>query len=381
MQSYISDFPAHLNPLVLTSLNGAPFKAAITRSFPAACPGPVHLNGWLSASDMVDEVGKDYPLIAIAGPTAAGKSELSVFLASRLGGEVVSYDSVQFYRGFDIGTGKLPVDARRGIPHHLLDCLDPAEPFTAGDFRREAAKVIEGIRERGNLPILVGGTGLYLRALLMGLFEGPPRSEALRARLRTMAERRGHEFVHRLLKRLDPDSAGRIDARDLQKVIRAVEVCVVAGKALSDLQARGREPLSGYECFKIGLNPDREKLHARINRRVERMFAAGLEDETRRMLARPDATSIKGLGSLGYRQVAAALRGEITLEEAVRDTQAATRHYAKRQMTWFRREPDMNWFAGFGDDPRLQREVVEELKVWFASKFSRASCLPKVVSL
>ena len=330
---------------------------------------------------MVNEVGKGYPLVAIAGPTATGKSKLAVYLASRLGGEVVSYDSVQFYRGFDIGTGKLPVDERQGISHHLLDCLDPAEPFTAGDFRREAAKVIEGIRERGNLPILAGGTGLYLRALLMGLFEGPPRSEVLRARLRTMAERRGREFVHRLLRRLDPDSAGHIDPRDLQKAIRAVEVCVVAGKALSDLQARGREPLPGYECFKIGLNPDRGELYARINRRVERMFAAGLEGETRLMLARPDARSIKGLGSLGYRQVAAALRGEITMEDAVRETQTATRHYAKRQLTWFRREPGMNWFAGFGDDPALQHEVLKDLKVWFASKFNRASCLPKAVSL
>jgi tRNA dimethylallyltransferase len=330
---------------------------------------------------MVDEVSKYYPLIAIAGPTASGKSELAVYLASQLGGEVVSYDSVQFYRGFDIGTGKLTVDERQGIPHHLLDCLDPAEPFTAGDFRREAAKVIEGIRERGKLPILAGGTGLYLRALLMGLFEGPPRSEALRARLRTLADRRGRECVHRLLMRLDPDSASRIDPRDLQKVIRAVEVCVVAGRALSDLHASGRDALPGFECFKLGLNPDREELYARINRRVERMFAAGLKEETRRMLARTDATSIKGLGALGYRQVAAALRGEITHEEAVRNTQTATRHYAKRQMTWFRRESDMNWFEGFGDDPALQRRVLEDLKVWFALKFNRASCLPKVVSL
>jgi tRNA dimethylallyltransferase len=330
---------------------------------------------------MVDEVVRDYPLIAIAGPTASGKSELAVFLAARLGGEVVSYDSVQFYRGFDIGTGKLPVDERRGIRHHLLDCLDPAEPFTAGDFRREAGNVIDGIRKRGNLPILAGGTGLYLRALLMGLFEGPPRSEELRARLRALAERRGREFVHRLLMRLDSASARRVDPRDLQKVIRAVEVCFVAREAISTLQARGREPLAGYGYYKIGLNPGREELYARINRRVEKMFAAGLEEETRRMLERPDAQAIKGLGSLGYRQVSAALRGKISLEEALRDTQSATRHYAKRQMTWFRREAEMNWFTGFGDDPALQRKVLEALKEWFASNLKRASFLPKVVSL
>lgn len=330
---------------------------------------------------MDDEVVQDYPLVAIAGPTASGKSELAIFLAEHLGGEVVNYDSVQFYRGFDIGTGKLPREERRGIPHHLLDCLNPAEPFTAGDFRREAATVIEGIRERGNLPILAGGTGLYLRALLTGLFDGPPRSERLRTELRALADRRGRGFVHRLLVRLDPESAGRVDPRDLQKVIRAVEVCVVARQALSSLQARGREPLAGYRHFKIGLNPERDELYARINRRVEKMFSAGLEQETRRMLERPDARILKGLGSLGYRQVAAALRGETTLEDAVRDTQIATRRYAKRQMTWFRREPEMEWFPGFGDDPAIQRQVLDAIKVWFASKLRGASCLPKVVSL
>jgi tRNA dimethylallyltransferase len=199
--------------------------------------------------------------------------------------------------------------------------------------------------------------------------------------LRALADRRSREFVHRLLKRLDPVSARRVDPRDLQKVIRAVEVCVVARKAISALHAHGREPLAGYQCFKIGLNPERGELYARINRRVERMFAAGLEEETRRMLMRPDAEAIKGLGSLAYRQVAAAMRGEISLEEAVRETQTATRHYAKRQMTWFRREAEMNWFPGFGDDPALQQQVLEALKVRVASKLNRASCLPKVVSL
>ena len=381
LQSYSFDFPRHLSSLVLSSRDGTPLKAATARSFSVACPDSLHSDWWLSASGMVDEVGRDYPLIAIAGPTAAGKSELAVFLAGRLNGEVISYDSVQFYRGFDVGTGKLPLGERKGIPHHLLDCLDPAEPFTAGDFRREARKVIGAIRERGKLPVLAGGTGLYLRALLLGLFEGPPRSEELRAELRALADCHGREFVHRLLSRIDPASAGRIDPRDLQKVIRAVEVCVLARQKISELHERGREPLSGYRCFKIGLNPDRDELYARINRRVEKMFAEGLEEETHRMLMRPDAHAIKGLGSLGYRQVTSALRGEITLEEAVRDTQTATRHYAKRQMTWFRREPDMRWFSGFGDDPAVQLQVLEALKVWFASKLNQVPSLPKVVSL
>jgi tRNA dimethylallyltransferase len=329
---------------------------------------------------MVDAIGRDYPLIVIAGPTAAGKSALGLDLAERLGGEVVNYDSVQLYRGFDIGTGKLPPGERGGIAHHLLDCLDPAEPFTAGDFRREATNVLKGIRERQNLPILAGGTGLYLRALLMGLFEGPPRSEELRFELDALAGRHGREFIHRLLARLDPVSADRVSPRDLQKTVRAVEVCVLSRQAISTLQARGREVLSGYRCFKIGLNPDRHELYARINRRVEGMFAAGLEEETRRILRRPDAQTIKGLTSLGYRQVASTLLGEITLEEAVRATQAATRHYAKRQMTWFRREPDMNWFSGFGDDPAIQRRVLESLKGWLASKLNQGFCSSKAVS-
>ena len=330
---------------------------------------------------MVDEISRDYPLVAIAGPTATGKSQLALYLAERLNGEVINYDSVQVYRGFDIGTGKILPEERRGIPHHLLDCLDPAEPFTAGDFRREAVKVLDEIRKRGSLPVLVGGTGLYLRALLMGLFDGPPRSEELRARLRTLAERRGREFVHNLLARLDPPTAARIDPHDLQKAVRAVEVCLVARQAISTLHAQGREPLTGYSCFKIGLNPDRSELYSRIDRRVEKMFAAGLVDETRRMMARPDASSIKGLGSLGYRQVAAALRGETTIEDALRDTQAATRHYAKRQLTWFRREPETHWFAGFGDDASIQRQAFEAVKDWLASKFNGALSIEKVVSL
>lgn len=330
---------------------------------------------------MVDEIGKGGLMIAVAGPTASGKSHLALFLAGHLCGEVVNYDSVQVYRGFDIGAGKLVLGERGGIPHYLLDCLDPSEPFTAGDFRREARKALEKIRGQGKLPVLAGGTGLYLRALLMGLFDGPPRQEVLRNELRALAGRWGREFVHRLLRRLDPVAAGRINPRDLQKVIRAVEVCVASRQAMSDLQEKGREPLAGYRCFKIGLNPDREELYARINRRTEKMFSSGLEEETRRMLARPDSHTFKGLGSLGYRQVAAALRGEMTMEEALRDTQAATRHYAKRQLTWFRREPEMHWFSGFGDDPSLQRKVLDALKKWLTPKLDGASCLPKVVSL
>jgi tRNA dimethylallyltransferase len=316
------------------------------------------------------EAAEPYPLIAIVGPTAAGKSELSLFLAESLDGEIVNYDSVQVYRGFNIGTGKVPLEARRGIPHHLLDLKDPSELFTAGDFRREALAALAGMRGRGKLPILVGGTGLYLRALLLGLFEGPRRSEELRTRLGLLRERRGREFLHRLLERLDSQSAARIHPRDTQKIIRAVEVCLLARRPLSAALSNGRSGLRFFHTLKIGLNPDRGKLSERINQRVEQMFAGGLLDETRILLARRDAARIKPLEALGYRQASAALRGGISLEEVVRQTQAATRQYAKRQMTWFRREPGVQWCAGFGDDPEVQREILAWLE---GSRVSRGT--------
>ncbi len=296
-------------------------------------------------------------MLAIAGPTASGKSALALALAGALGGEIVNFDSVQIYRGLDVGAGKVPLAERRGISHHLLDFCEPDQVFTAGDFRREALGVLAGIQGRGGLPILVGGTGLYLRALLQGLFEGPGRSEELRARLRALADRRGREHLHRLLRRLDATTAARIQPRDTQKLIRALEVRLLARQPLSAMVARGRSGLEGFRVFKIGLNPDRSRLYARINRRVEAMFAHGLLDETRALLARPRAADLKVLGALGYRQACAVLRGESSLSAAVRATQAATRQYAKRQMTWFRREPDIHWFNGFGDDPETQRRV------------------------
>ena len=223
------------------------------------------------------------------------------------------------------------------------------------------------VRERGKLPILVGGTGLYLRALLLGLFEGPARSERLRTRLSKMAERRGREFLHRLLRRLDPASAARIMPRDTQKIIRALEVRLLAGRPISLLHGTGREGLRGFRAFKIGLNPGRAELNRRINARVERMFQAGLVEETRAMLERarigPEARRrVPPLEALGYRQACELLEGQLSRGEAVLRTQAATRQYAKRQMTWFRREADVEWFAGFGDDPEIQQRVFEWVK-------------------
>jgi tRNA dimethylallyltransferase len=299
--------------------------------------------------------------VAVVGPTAAGKSALALALAEQFDGEIVNYDSVQLYRGFNVGSGKLMPPDRRGIPHHLLDCLDPAQGFNAGDYRREARKVLADLRARRKLPIFAGGTGLYLRALFLGLFEGPARSEVLRERLRVMAERRGREFLHRLLARLDRTAAARIQPRDAQKLIRAIEVCILARQPISTLQARGRSSLEGFRIIKIGLHPPREHLYDRINRRVEVMFAAGLMEETQALLDRSDTASIKALDALGYRQARSELEGKMTRQDALNATQLATRHYAKRQLTWFRREEDITWFEGFGDDPQVQRRVLEAL--------------------
>lgn len=316
----------------------------------------------LPARGLVDSLNGDSPLVAIVGPTAAGKSALALDLAERLDGEIVNCDSVQVYRGFDVGTGKTPPPERRGIAHHLLDVVEPDQVFTAGDYRSRALHALAGVRGRGKLPIVVGGTGLYLRALLLGLFEGPSRSEELRARLGTLAGRRGREFLHRLLARLDRKAAERIHPRDTPKIIRAVEVRLLARQPMSAMLERGRTGLKGFRVLKAGLCPERKQLAQRINTRVERMFAEGLLDETRAMLARTDATGIKSLGALGYRQAGAVLRGELGLQEAVRETQAATRRYAKRQMTWFRREPGIEWFAGFGDDAEIQGQVFAWLR-------------------
>ena len=302
-----------------------------------------------------------HPLVAIVGPTAAGKSALALVLAERLNGEVVNYDSVQLYRGFNVGSGKLPAAERQGVAHHLLDCLEPTDVFNAGDYRREALKVLAELRRRAKLPVLAGGTGLYLRALLLGLFEGPVRSEAVRERLRTLVERRGREFLHRLLVRLDAVAAARIQPRDTQKLIRAVEVCILARQPLSAMQARGRVGLEGYHVIKLGLDPPRAQLYDRINRRVEGMFAAGLMEETHALLHLSDAARIKSLGALGYRQACAVWEGKASREDAVTATQLATRHYAKRQLTWFRREEDIQWFEGFGDDPHVQGRIMEAL--------------------
>ena len=299
-------------------------------------------------------------LLVILGPTATGKSALAVELAQRFGGEIVSCDSVALYRHFEIGTAK-PTSRQRDLaPHHLLDVAEPGQPFTAGEYARQARAVIQQIAARGRLPIVVGGTGLYLRALLEGLFPGPQRSEELRARLRQRAAERGAPHLHRLLMKFDRTAASRIHPNDTPKLVRAVEVCLAARAPMSELwQQRGRDSLRGFRVLRIGLNPARDQLYERINQRALQMFADGLIEETQSLLDRYAGQGVAALDSLGYRQAAQFLRGELTREQAIAAAQQGHRNYAKRQMTWFRREPDVVWLEGFGDTPEVLQQAVE----------------------
>ncbi len=299
-------------------------------------------------------------LLVVLGPTASGKTALAVALAERFHGEVLNCDSVAVYRGFEIGTAKPSPDERRRAPHHLLDIIAPDEPFTAGDYARRARAVLAEISARGQLPIVAGGTGLYLRALLEGLFPGPPRSEELRARLRELDKEKGAGHLHRVLQRLDPAAAKTIHANDVPKLIRAIEVCLSSRERMTELWKRGRDPLTGYRIFRLGLDPERAELYRRINLRVEDMFRAGLVQETRDIIA-AEGDRARPLASIGYKQVVEHLRGERDLPATIAAVQQAHRNYAKRQMTWFRREPGVHWLRGFGDDRSIQREAAETL--------------------
>jgi tRNA dimethylallyltransferase len=301
---------------------------------------------------------KDPLLLVVLGPTGSGKTSLSVHLAQHLQGEIVSCDSVAVYRGLEIGTAKPSVEERRVVPHHLIDVADPNEQVTAGDYSRMARKAIQEIQSRHNFPIVTGGTGLYLRALLEGLFAGPLRSEELRARLRERAAERGPDYLHKLLKRVDPAAAGDIHANDVPKVIRAVEVSISTRQPMTELWRKGRDPLRGFRILRLGLNPDREALYTRLNQRAREMFATGLIEETRALRLRYGAT-MRPLSSLGYKQAAQYLDGEFTLEQAIAAAQQGHRNYAKRQITWFRREPDVRWFAGFGSDSKVRNQCLE----------------------
>ena len=296
--------------------------------------------------------------LILLGPTGSGKTALSIGLAERLDCEIVSCDSVAVYRGMDLGSAKPSADERARVAHHLIDVADPDEPFTAGEYSRQARAALREIAGRGKLPIVTGGTGLYLRALTEGLFAGPARHEDLRDRLRRSTDRRGSGWLHRVLTRLDPASAFRIHANDEPKLIRAIEVCLTSRKPMSEVLAR--DPLTGFRLMRIGLNPPRAALYDGLNRRCAEMFASGLVSETRNLLARYGA--VKALDSLGYRQARAFIDGAATQLEAIAAAQQGHRNYAKRQLTWFRREPDVHWIEAFGDVPetlQLATELVQ----------------------
>ncbi len=302
------------------------------------------------------------PLAAIVGPTASGKSALGVWLAERLGGEVVACDSTQLYRGFDIGTAKPSLSERRGIPQHLIDVLGPEEEATAGGYRQLALAVLEDLRQRNRVPVLTVGTGLYLRALLEGLAEVPQRSEELRERLR--ADAREHEtgYLHGVLKRLDAEAAEKIAPADEQKLIRAIEICLLARKPISEVHREGRTPLEGWRVLKIGLLPPREALHERIHARTQGMLERGWLHEVQSLLASGLQEDAKPFDFIGYRELRAVLRKKISIEEARIAIQQATRQYAKRQLTWFRKEQGVRWFSGFGDDPAVRTGAFEWLQ-------------------
>ena len=302
------------------------------------------------------------PLVAIVGPTASGKSALGVKFAEQFGGEVVACDSTQLYRGFDIGTAKPSAAERRGIPHHLIDVLWPNENATAGGYRQLALQTLQDLRERKRLPVFTVGTGLYLRALLEGLADVPQRSEELRARLRASIEEHPPGHLHGLLKRLDPEAARKIAPADEQKLIRAIEVCILARKPISRVHMSGRAPLEGWRALKVGLMPPREKLNERIHARTDSMLERGWMHEVQALLESGLSEDAKPFDFIGYRELRAVLRGEMALEKARGAIQQATRRYAKRQLTWFRKEAGVRWFSGFGDDTDVQAVVLEWLQ-------------------
>ena len=307
---------------------------------------------------MALDASRDPLLVVILGPTASGKTALSIALAERFHGEIVNCDSVAMYREFDIGTAKPTAAERQRVPHHLFDCVDPAGHITAGEYARQARQALQEIAARKHLPIVVGGTGLYLRALLEGLFPGPQRSEELRERLRERVSDRGSNYLHRILTRLDQTAAEKIHSNDAPKLIRAIEVCFASRKKMTDLWQQGRDPLKGFRILRLGLDPDRAALYDRINRRAKEMFDQGLIEETDRFIEKYGTTPWP-LSSLGYRQAAQVIRGELSHEQAITAAQQAHRNYAKRQMTWFRREPDVLWLKGFGDDAQVQNDAAQ----------------------
>jgi len=302
---------------------------------------------------------KSLPLIVVVGPTASGKSALAVALARALQAEIIACDSTQLYRGVNIGTAKPTLEERQAVVHHLIDVLEASEAATAGGYRDLALAVLRDMRERVRLPILTVGTGLYMRALLEGLADLPLRSEELRERLRASSRKRGAMHLHRVLRRMDAEAAARIAPTDEQKLIRAIEICILSHKPISEVHRAGRKPLQGWRTLKVGLIPSREMLQERIDARTEAMIESGWLAEVRGLLEAGVAENAKIFDFIGYREMLAVLRGDLTMEKARAAIQLATRQYGKRQMTWFRKDKSIRWFAGPGDDVGVQREISE----------------------
>jgi tRNA dimethylallyltransferase len=305
---------------------------------------------------LVSRAQPDPALIVVAGPTASGKTALALALAEQFAGEIVSCDSVAVYRGMEIGTAKPTLAERARVPHHLIDILTPDQPCTAGEYSRLAREAIAGIAQRGRLPIVCGGTGLYLRALLDGLFPAPQRNEPLRKKLRDRAEQHGSARLHRILTRLDPAAARQIHANDAPKIIRAIEVTLAARQPITRQWEQPRDPLTGFRVLRLGLNPPRPELYARINQRAAEMFDRGLIEETTQLVERY-GFECRPFTSLGYAQAIAVLRNQITRDEAVKAARQGHRNYAKRQLTWFRADPAIHWLPGFGSDEDIAQQA------------------------
>lgn len=302
------------------------------------------------------------PVIAIVGPTASGKSTLGIEVALQLGGEIINCDSVQVYQEIEIATAKVPLEERKGIPHHLIDFVAPSINYTAGEWAREAAAKLDEIETRGKVPILVGGTGLYLRALRNPFFPSPQTDVELRRRLNETRELRGAEYLHRLLHKLDPASALELYPRDWPRVQRAIEVRLQTGQPMSEQKARRPEPHESTRGLRIlVLNPPRDALYARINERTEAHFASGLVEEVQTLLTNGVPANSNALGAHGYRRVVEFLQGRRDLASAIEQTKLDIRHYAKRQLTWFRKEPAAEWFEGFGVESGTNDAVFKAL--------------------
>jgi len=304
-------------------------------------------------------------LVVVAGPTGSGKTDLALHLAEAFDGEIINCDSIQVYRHLSIGAAKLPPEQRRGIRHHLLDVADPDQVFTAGDFSRLGRGALREITARGRLPIVAGGTGFYLRALLDGLSPGPARDEVRRRRLAAREQRRPGA-LHAMLSKWDPPAAGRIHPHDVNKLMRAVEVMLIERRPMSRVQADARGKLEGYRWLKIGLDPPRRDLYARIDARAARMFEQGLVEEVQSLLAMQYSEQCKPFEALGYRQALRLLKKHLSPADAVTETQLRSRQYAKRQLTWFRREAGMTWIHGFGGDPQTRQRAIEMTRAFLA---------------